>query len=41
MDWSDARGATGSFPYASDPENTFEVPTAVYGEVRKEEGEHG
>lgn len=29
MSWTDARGASGAFPYASDPENTFEVPTAV------------
>jgi hypothetical protein len=29
MAWSDAGGASGPLPYASDPENTFEVPTAV------------
>ena len=27
--WDDPQGASGSFPYASDPENTFEVPTSV------------
>jgi hypothetical protein len=29
MAWMDAQGTTGSFPYANDPENTFEVPAAV------------
>jgi hypothetical protein len=29
MSWTDARGASGALPYASDPENTFEVPAAV------------
>jgi len=28
LDWQDAQGS-GSFPYASDPENTFAVPTEV------------
>jgi hypothetical protein len=27
--WSDSQGGGGSFPYASDPENTFEVPAQV------------
>jgi hypothetical protein len=27
--WSDSQGGAGSFPYASDPENTFEVPAQV------------
>ncbi len=29
MEWTDSLGAGGSLPYASDPENTFEVPTAL------------
>jgi hypothetical protein len=27
--WRDSQGTTGTFPYASDPENTFEVPPSV------------
>lgn len=27
--WQDSQGASGTFPYASDPENTFEVPSSV------------
>jgi hypothetical protein len=27
--WQDSQGTSGSFPYASDPENTFEVPASV------------
>ncbi len=27
--WRDSLGASGTFSYASDPENTFEVPTSV------------
>jgi len=27
--WNDSQGGSGSFPYASDPENTFEVPASV------------
>jgi hypothetical protein len=30
IEWQDATGAArGSFPYADDPENSFEVPTEV------------
>lgn len=29
LTWTDDRGETGTWPYAADPENTFEVPTAV------------
>ena len=27
--WQDSQGASGTFPYASDPENTFEVPSVL------------
>jgi hypothetical protein len=27
--WRDSQGGAGAFPYASDPENTFEVPASV------------
>jgi hypothetical protein len=27
--WRDSQGTSGAFPYASDPENTFEVPQSV------------
>jgi hypothetical protein len=27
--WRDSQGASGTFPYATDPEDTFEVPAAV------------
>ena len=27
--WQGSQGASGTFPYASDPENTFEVPSSV------------
>ena len=29
MSWRDSQGATGVFTFASDPENTFEVPSSV------------
>jgi hypothetical protein len=29
MTWQDSQGASGTFPYATDPENTFEVPAQV------------
>jgi hypothetical protein len=29
IDWRDSQGAQGTFPYAHDPENTFEVPASV------------
>jgi len=29
MTWSDPQGASGVLPYATDPENTFEVPPSV------------
>ena len=29
IEWRDSAAATGAFPYASDPENTFEVPPSV------------
>jgi Barwin family len=35
LDWKDTQGASGSFPFASDPENAFEVPTQVLQSTAK------
>jgi len=35
LTWTDDRGASGTWPYAADPENTFEVPAAVLQSAAK------